>query len=147
MLADNGQLIIGVNWTSKSRITYVVQGGDVETVRRFLGETARVTGEIVDRGPWLKEILVRAAEASAAPDRLSMRIGFIKELGISIYMQGSHLLTDRDGNTICLLSARESELDLDSYMLKGKVAVIGVMSKTVEGDAQMMEVKLVEKVE
>jgi hypothetical protein len=146
-MADNGQLIIGVNWTSKSRITYVVQGGDVEAVRRFLGETARVTGEIVDRGPWLKEILVRATEPSTAMDRLSMRTGFIKELGLSIYMQGTHLLTDREGNTICLLSAGESGLDLDSYMLKGKVAVTGIMSKTVEGNAQIMEVKLVEKVE
>jgi hypothetical protein len=76
-----------------------------------------------------------------------MRTGFIKELGISVYMQGTHMLTDRDGNTICLLSAKESGLDLDGYMLKGRVAVIGVMSKTVEGNAQIMEVKLVEKVE
>ena len=144
MLSDNGQLIIGVNWTSKSRITYVVQGGDLETVLKFLGETARVTGEIVDRGPWLKEILVRAAEASTAAERLSTRSGFIKELGASIYMQGTHLLTDREGNMICLLGARESGLDLDSYMLKGKVTVIGVMSKTVEGNARIMEVKLVE---
>jgi hypothetical protein len=147
VMTDNGQLIVGVNWTSKSRITYVIQGGDMETVRRFLGETARVTGEIVDRGPWLKEILVRAAEASTAADRLSLRTGFIKELGISIYMQGTHLLTDREGSMICLLSAKDSGLDLDSYMLLGKVAVIGVMSKTVEGNAQIMEVKLVEKAE
>jgi hypothetical protein len=146
-MTDNGQLIIGVNWTSKSRITYLVEGGDVETVRGLLGETVRVTGEIVDRSPWLKEIQVRAAEASTAADRLSRRSGFIKELGASIYMQGTHLLTDRDGNTICLLSGKESGLDLDSYMLKGQVAVFGVMSKTVEGDAQIMEVKLVEKVE
>jgi hypothetical protein len=146
-MADNDQLIIGVNWTSKSRITYVVQGGDVETVRRFLGETARVTGVIVDRSPWLKEIVVYGAEASSAMDRLSMRIGFIKELGISIYMQGTHVLTDCEGKTVCLLSATESGLDLDSYMLKGRVAVIGVLSRTVEGNAQIMEVKLVEKVE
>ena len=144
MLSDNGQIIIGVNWTSKSRITYVVQGDDLETVLRFLGETARVTGVIVDRGPWLKQIQVRAAEAPTTAERLSMRTGFIKELGASIYMQGTHLLTDREGNTICLLGASESGLGLDSYMLKGKVTVFGVMSKTVEGNAQIMEVKLVE---
>lgn len=147
MLSDNGRLIIGVNWTSKSRITYVVEGGDVEAVRSFLGETARVTGLIVDRSPWLKEILVHAAEPSTAEDRLSMRIGFIKELGLSTYMQGTHLLADREGNMICLLSAKQSGLDLDSYMLQGRVAVFGVLTKTVEGNAQIMEVKLVEKVE
>jgi len=145
-MMDNGQLIIGVNWTSKSRITYVVQGEDLEAVHRFLGETARVTGVIVDRGPWLKEILVRSAEASPSAERLSWRTGFIKELGASIYMQGTHLLTDREGNAICLLGAKESGLDLDSYMLKGKVTVTGIMTKTVEGNAQIMEVKLVEPV-
>ncbi len=146
-MTENGQLIIGVNWTTKSRITYVVQGGAVEAVRTFLDETARVTGEIVDSSPYLKEILVRSAEASTAAERLSVRNGFIKELGASIYMQGTHLLTDREGNTLCLLSGRESGLDLDSYMLMGKVKVIGVMSKTVEGNAEIMEVKLVEKFE
>ena len=147
VMMDNSQLIIGVNWLSKSRITYVVRGGDVEAAARFLGETARVTGAIVDRGPWLKEISVRAAEGSTAADRLSTRSGFIKELGVSIYMQGTHLLTDREGNMVCLLSARESGLDLGSYMSQGVVAVTGIITKTVEGNAQIMEVKLVERAE
>jgi len=147
VMMDNDQLIIGVDWPSKSRITYLVQGGDVDTVRRFLGETARVTGEVVDRGPWLKEMVIHAAEASTAEDRLSMRSGFIKEMGISIYLEGTHLLTDRAGNMICVLSGRKSGLDLDSHVLKGQVAVTGTMTKTVEGNAQIMEVKIVEKAE
>ena len=142
-MTDDGRLIVGVNWPSKSRITYVVKGGNVQAVEKFLGETARVAGEIVDRGPWLKEIMVRGAEASAAPERLSMRIGYIKELGPSIYMQGTHVLVDREGKLICLLGAKEGGPDLDRYM-GSKVVVIGVMSETVEGDAQIMDVKLVE---
>lgn len=147
VMEDNGQLIVGVNWTSKSRITYVVQGNDLSTIVRFLGETARVTGVIVDRGQWLKEIQVRTAEASTATDRLSWRSGFIAELGASVYMQGTHLLGDREGKVICLLDARESGLGLDSYMSKGQVRVTGIMTKTIEGNALIMEVKLVEKIE
>jgi len=142
-MTDDGRLIIGVNWASRSRITYVVKGGDMEIVKKFLGETARITGEIVDYGPWLKEIIVRAAEASTVPDRLSLRIGYIKELGPSIYMQGTHILVDREGKLICLLDAAENRPDLDKYM-NSKVVVIGVVSKTIEGNAQIMAVKLVE---
>jgi hypothetical protein len=143
VLMLDGQWIVGVNWLSKSRITYVIKGGDVETVKRLLGETARVTGVIVDKGPYLKEITVRAAEVSTAEERLSRRAGYIKELGPSIYMQGSHVLMDREGKVICLLGSGEGGPDLDRYMM-GKVAVIGVMGKTVEGDAQILTVKSVE---
>ncbi|MEM4724183.1 MAG: hypothetical protein QXP01_04155, partial [Candidatus Hadarchaeum sp.] len=96
VMSEDSQLIIGVRWLSKSRITYVVVGGEVDEVRKFLGETARVTGEIVDRSPWLKEITVRKVEASTDPHRLSRRTGYIKELGPSIYMQGTHVLVDRE---------------------------------------------------
>lgn len=146
VISDDSQLIIGVNWLSKSRVTYLVVGGEVEEVRKFLGETARVTGELIDRSPWLKEIIVRQVEASADPHRLSRRTGYIKELGPSIYMQGTHVLVDREGKPICLLSVAKSGLDLDAYMT-GKVVVFGVMTKTVEGDAQIMEVEQVERAE
>jgi len=145
-MVQDGQLIIGVNWTSRSRITYLVQGGDEASVRRYLGETACITGVVVDRGPWLKVIVVRSAEDSGATDKLSMRAGFIKELGASIYMQGTHLLTDGEGKTVCLLSSKESGVDLDSAMLLGRVIVIGTLTQTVEGDAKIMEVQLVEPV-
>jgi len=144
-MTDNGQLIVGSDWLSRSRVTYLIRGGEVEGVRQFLGETARVSGQIVDLGPWLKEIWVGAVEASPAPDRLSLRSGYIKELGPSIYMQGTHILTDRDGQQICLLSGRQAGVDLDAYATD-KVTVFGVMSKTVEGDAQIMEVEKVEVV-
>lgn len=144
VMRDDSQLVIGVNWLSRSRASYVVQGGDVEAVLKFLGETARVTGEVVERGPWLKEIVVRSAEPSQAPDRLALRRGFIKELGVSIYMQGTHVLVDREGKMICLLQAKKSGIDLDAQMMKGEVTVIGVMNRTVEGNAQIMEVELVE---
>jgi len=146
VMMDGERLIVGVDWLSKSRITYIVQGGDVASVKRYLGETARVTGQVVHKGPWLKELAVRAAEASDSEERLSMRRGYIKELGISIYMQGSHLLVDREGTMICLLDSREGGPDLDQFM-RGEAVVIGVLSKTVEGDAQIMDVRLVEPAE
>ncbi len=49
VLIDEDQLIIGVDWTSKSRITYVVQGAGSDALLKLRGETARVTGEIVYR--------------------------------------------------------------------------------------------------
>jgi hypothetical protein len=143
VMMDGEQLIIGVDWLSKARITYVVQGGDVASVKRYLGETARVKGQVVHESPWLKELMVRAAEASNAPGRLSMRMGYIKELGVSIYMQGSHTLVDREGKLICLLDVQEGGPDLNQFM-RGQVVVIGVLSKTVEGDAKIMDVRLVE---
>ncbi len=145
VMIDEGRLIVGVNWLSKSRATYVVKGGNAEGVKKLLGETARVTGEIVDHSPWLKEIVVRAAEASSAPDSLSMRIGYIEELGPSIYMQGTHILVDHEGKRICLLGTVEGGPHLDKHMMS-KVMVIGVLSKTVEGDAQIMCVELIQPV-
>lgn len=147
VLSDNGQLIIGVDWTSKSRITYLVQGTDTAAVRKFLGETVQVIGEIVDRGPWLKEITIRTVEESTAPDRLSWRSGYIHKLGDSHWTKGTHVLIDRAADLICLLETREVGLNLDSYESIGQVAVTGVMTNTIEGDAQIMEVKLVERVE
>ncbi|MBM4429285.1 MAG: hypothetical protein FJ026_02930 [Chloroflexi bacterium] len=143
VLILDGELILGVDWLSKSRITYLVKGGDAEMLKRLLGETARVTGVIVDRGPYLKEIKVQDAEPSTAEERLSMRAGYIKELGPSIYMQGSHVLMDREGQIICLLATGEGGPDLDRYM-SGRVVVIGFMDKTVEGDAQIMTVQSVD---
>jgi len=143
VMSEDGQLIIGVNWLSKSRVTYQVKGGDVESLRPFVGETVRLQGDIVDQSLWLKEITVRTVQASAAGERLSMRRGYIKELGPSIYMQGTHVLVDRDNQQVCLLGAVEGGPDLDQYM-RGVVKVFGVLEKTVEGDAQIMRVRLVE---
>jgi hypothetical protein len=146
VMQQDGKLVIGVDWTSRSRISYVVQGGAAEILRPFLGETVRATGEVVDHSPWLKDIVVCSAVEADSPGRLSMRTGYIKELGVSIYMQGTHVLTDAEGARICLLSGRASGVDLDAAMLKGKVTVIGTLSPTVEGDALFMEVKLVEPI-
>jgi hypothetical protein len=143
VMMDGEQLIVGVNWLSKARITYVVTGGDVAVMKRYLGETARVSGQVVDKVPGLKELAVRTAEASGSAERLSLRRGYIKELGVSIYMQGSHTLVDREGKLICLLGSKEGGPDLNQFM-RDQVVVIGVLSKTVEGDAKIMDVKLVE---
>lgn len=145
VIIDNGQVIIGVDWLSESRVTYCVMGGDLEGLRALDGETVVVQGEVMDRSQWLKEIAVADVRVSVKPGRLSRRIGFIKELGISIYMQGTHVLTDREGKTICLLSSAEGGPDLDNYM-RDRVAVLGVLENAVEGNAKIMKVQRVEKV-
>lgn len=143
MLSDGDQLIVGSNWLSRSRITYVVKGNQADAVRTFIGETAVLTGQVVDLSPWHKELWVSAIEASPEPNALSMRIGYVKEIGPSIYMQGTHMLAHREGEPICLLDGRQAGIDLDAYSA-ARVAVYGIMSRTVEGDAQIMEVRLVE---
>jgi hypothetical protein len=145
VVLEDGQIVLRVDWLSAARVTYQVTGGDVERLRTYVGETVRVEGEMVDRSPSLKEVVVSQMKLCSAPDRLSMRVGYIKELGLSIYMQGTHVLTDREGKDICLLAAVEGGPDLNQYM-QGQVRVLGVLEKTVEGDAQIMHVQLVEPV-
>ena len=142
VIVEDGQVIIGVGWL-KSRAVYRVTGGDVERVRALEGETVQVRGTITDHGPQLKEIAVTNVRVSAKTGGLSRRVGYIKELGMSIYMQGTHVLTDREGQTICLLSPAEGGPGLDQYML-AQVAVIGVLENTVEGNAKIMKVQRVE---
>ena len=142
-MSEDAQLLIGVNWLSKSRVTYRVTAGDVERLREYVGETVSVSGEVVEHSPWLKEITVRRIQAPRLPKGLSRRVGYVKEAGISIYMQGTHVLVDREGQVICVLASVEGGPDLDKQM-PAKVAVIGIMEKTVEGNAQIMRVQSVE---
>lgn len=144
VMLEDGQVIVGVDWLSKSRVTYRVTAGDVERLRALEGETVTVLGEVTDRGAWLKEIAVANVRVSTTPGRLSRRVGYIKELGISLYMQGTHMLTNRDGQTICLLSSAEGGPELDDYP-RDKVAVFGVLENTVEGNEKIMKVQRVEK--
>ena len=145
VLIEDGQVVVGVDWLSKSRVTYRVTSGDIESLQALEGETVTVQGQVTDLGPWLKEIVVSNVRASVKPGRLSRRVGYIKELGVSIYMQGTHMLTDREGKTICLLISAEGGPDLNDYP-RDKVAVLGALESTVEGNAKIMKVQRVEKV-
>jgi hypothetical protein len=66
--------------------------------------------------------------------------GKIVPLEASVYMQGTHRLVDDNGNTLVLLNAKDDKLKLSEGM---KVEVSGVVRKTLEGDAEIMEVELV----
>ncbi len=90
---------------------------------------------------------MQTAEASTATDRLSWRSGYINPLGDSIFMQGTHVLIDRDSELICLIEAKAGGPDLESYNGEGLVAITGVITNTIEGKAQIMEVRLVEKLQ
>lgn len=58
----------------------------------------------------------------------------------SIYMQGTHRLVDDEGNTLILLKAKDDKLKLAEGM---RVEVEGVVTKTIEGDMEIMEVEKV----
>jgi hypothetical protein len=144
VIVEDGEVIIGVEWLD-SRVIYRVTGGDVGRVRALEGETVVAQGAVTHHGDQLKEIAVTEVRLARSPSGLSRRVGLIKELGFSMYMQGTHVLTDREGQTICLLSSAEGGPDLDQYMLV-QVAVIGVLENTVEGNEKIMKVQRVEKV-
>lgn len=147
LMKMDGQWVVGVDWTSRSRITVVVQGAAEGALEPLLGETVRVEGIVTEQNPWKKEIALQKVGASTAPERLSLRSGLVKELGISIYMQGTHRLVDERGQLICLLSGSQNGIDLNQAMGQGRVNVYGVLSPTVEGNAQIMEVELVEPIQ
>lgn len=61
-------------------------------------------------------------------------------------MQGTHKLVDDQGELICLLSGRDSGVDLNKAVDQGKVNVYGTLAPAVEGNAQIMEVQLIEPI-
>ena len=71
--------------------------------------------------------------------------GTVVEAGPGIYMQGTHELEDSQGEMKALLSASDSEVDLNDY-LGDRVRVRGVAEQTVEGDATIIRVKSVERI-
>jgi len=144
LMRIDGQWVLGVDWTSRSRITLTVLGADESELAPLLGETVRVEGQVVEHSPWKKDITLAKVEASTDPQRLSLRSGIVQELGVSIYMQGTHKLLDDQGQLICLLCARQNGIDLNQAIGQGKVNVFGVLSPTVEGNARIMEVELIE---
>ncbi len=70
--------------------------------------------------------------------------GTIKELGMSIFMQGTHQLVDDQDNLVALLSAGSDSVDLNSYLNK-KVEVSGKAEPSVEGGETMLTVESVKK--
>lgn len=71
--------------------------------------------------------------------------GIVEELGISIFMQGTHKLLDDQGEQIALLQAAKDDLDLSAY-LGQKVEVSGASAPAVEGGATFVSVESVRKV-
>lgn len=147
MLDEDGTYLIGVNWTSRSRVTYRVTGGDTIPLKNCVGETVTVRGVVFEKSPFLKEIFIQKVDAEAhQPGSLSQRTGIVQPLGMSIYMQGSHKLLNEEGSLICLLSGKTAKIDLDGYVGR-QVKVTGTLAKTVEGSAWIMDVLLVESIE
>lgn len=66
------------------------------------------------------------------------RLGVVRELGNSIYQQGTHRL-EHAGQTIALLESKAEVLRLDDY-LNQTVEVEGVVRKTVEGQMEILQV-------
>ena len=71
--------------------------------------------------------------------------GTIEELGISIFMQGTHRLVDDSGELVALLQSGSETLDLNSY-LGQKVKVSGESAPSVEGNSTFVTVDSVSKI-
>jgi len=70
--------------------------------------------------------------------------GIVEELGMSIFMQGTHKLVDGKGELVALLQSGSDSLDLNSY-LGQKVKVSGASEPSVEGGATFVTVQSVSK--
>lgn len=70
--------------------------------------------------------------------------GTVQELGMSIFMQGSHQLLDDKGGQVALLEAASDAVDLNAYVGQ-KVKVEGQSSPSVEGSATMVKVESISK--
>jgi len=140
LISEGEDLAVVTGLLSSAPITYAVQGADRYLLDRWVGETVRVTARIADADTASPALRVQFAQASTADDRLSLRRGIVKDLGISIYMQGSHKLVDDGGELICLLRTDEGGRELTPF-LNQEAEVIGILSKTVEGDAWIMQVQ------
>ncbi len=71
--------------------------------------------------------------------------GTIEELGISIFMQGTHKLVDDSGELVALLQSGSESLDLNTY-LGQKVEVDGESAPSVEGNSTFLTVESVSKI-
>ncbi len=70
--------------------------------------------------------------------------GTVEELGISIFMQGTHKLVDDDGSQVALLQSGSDSVDLNAY-LGQKVKVSGSATPSVEGGSTFVTVESVTK--
>lgn len=70
--------------------------------------------------------------------------GTVQELGMSIFMQGSHQLLDDKGERVALLQAASDDVDLGAYVGQ-KVQVSGSTSPSVEGGATFVSVESIKK--
>lgn len=70
--------------------------------------------------------------------------GTIKELGMSIFMQGTHQLVDDQDNLVALLSSASDSVNLNNYLNK-KVEVHGQAEPSVEGGETIVAVESVKK--
>lgn len=75
----------------------------------------------------------------AQPTRNVSYVGTVGDLGPSVYMQGTHMLTLADGQFI-LLESTDANLNLSTYLGK-HVEVRGSVQSTVEGNGTIMRVE------
>lgn len=71
--------------------------------------------------------------------------GKVEQMGMSIFMQGSHKLVDDKGETIVILQSSKKEIDLQSFEGQ-KVTVQGTAEDTVEAGGRILNVESIEGV-
>ena len=82
-------------------------------------------------------LIKTSRQEKGGTDNLESRIGIIKPLGISIYMEGTHIL--QTGDQKILLEPSDKRIILDDYLGK-RVTVSGEVRKTVEDNMEIMKV-------
>ena len=55
----SGEVYIVENWTSRSRVSYLVYGDFTEELEKREGEIVTVSGMVLHKGMWSKEILIK----------------------------------------------------------------------------------------
>ena len=81
-----------------------------------------------------------AINEETLPENQTKKISYtgrVKEMGYSVYMQGTHYLVDENGRTLALLES--SKVTLDDYLDK-IITAYGTIQRTVEGDGIIMTV-------
>jgi hypothetical protein len=80
------------------------------------------------------------AEVPTEEDQVAFEkmTGVVRQLGASIYQQGTHRL-ERDGTLVALLESAGPQIKLDNFVGK-EVEIEGIVSPTVEGNLEIMKV-------
>ncbi|MBI2265360.1 MAG: hypothetical protein HYU64_09345 [Armatimonadetes bacterium] len=117
---------------------YLRKGAGLE---KWLGKWVRVEGKCC--GTFEKLLIIDPVSVFGREGARRTWTGTLKPIGVSIYMQGTHVLTDPKGKIKCLLKSGDPGIQLENYLGK-HVRVSGHSERTVEGNQTLVTVEGIE---